>query len=78
MLNSISISEHANVVLVQAFRALQTAYIQLLQNPFYSPDDQSPMALAHTEGRSAQITNTKFLKEVRRIGKMWSPGTNTL
>ena len=25
-----------------AFRALQTAYIQLLQNPFYQPENRSP------------------------------------
>lgn len=63
---------------IQAFRALQTAYIQLLQNPFYSPDDQTPMALANTQGRSAEITNAKFLKEVQRIGRFWAPGITAL
>lgn len=61
-----------------AFRALHTAYIHLLQNPFYSPDDQTPTALANTQGRSAEITNAKFIKEVQRIGKMWSPGIAAL
>lgn len=61
-----------------AFRALQTAYIQLLQNPFYSPDDQTPMALANTQGRSAEITNAKFVKDVQRIGRLWSPGITAL
>ncbi|ERF73502.1 hypothetical protein EPUS_04125 [Endocarpon pusillum Z07020] len=61
-----------------AFRALQTAYVRLLQNPFYSPDDQTPMALANTEGRSAEITSSKFLKEVQRIGRTWSPGVAAL
>lgn len=56
-----------------AFRALQTAYIQLLQNPFYSPDDQTPLMLANTLGRSAEITNPRFVKEIRRIGASWAP-----
>lgn len=68
----------AYAFLIQAFRALQTAYIQLLQNPFYSPDDQTPMALANTEGRSAEITTKKFLRDVQRIGQVWSPGIAAL
>ena len=57
-----------------AFRALQTAYIHLLQNPFYQPNDQTPMALANSAGRSAKITNNRFIAEVKRIGKIWAPG----
>jgi len=57
-----------------AFRALQTAYIHLLQNPFYQPDNQSPMALANSTGRSAEIKNGRFIKEVKRIGSVWVPG----
>lgn len=40
----------------QVFRALQTAYIRLLQNPFYDPDEEAPMvttpAPAVTRGAS--------------------------
>ncbi|KAL9107969.1 MAG: hypothetical protein Q9227_007184 [Pyrenula ochraceoflavens] len=58
-----------------AFRALQTAYIHLLQNPFYKPDDHRPMIIAKTPGaRSPEITNKKFIGEVQRIGKAWVPG----
>jgi hypothetical protein len=57
-----------------AFRALQTAYIQLLQNPFYQPENRSPMALANSVGRSAEITNARFIREVKRIGGVWAPG----
>jgi len=57
-----------------AFRALQTAYIHLLQNPFYRPDDRPPMVQANTAGTSAQITSAKFVNEVKRIGNVWAPG----
>jgi hypothetical protein len=36
------------------------------------------MALANSEGRSAEITTKKFLREVQRIGKVWSPGIAVL
>ena len=61
-----------------AFRALQTAYIQWLRNPFYQPDDQPPMALANSAGRSAQITNGRFIREVKRIGGVWAPGITNI
>jgi trafficking protein particle complex subunit 2 len=57
-----------------AFRALQTAYIQLLQNPFYQPDSRPPMVLANSAGRSAKITNGRFIREAKRIGGFWAPG----
>ncbi|MCJ1375247.1 hypothetical protein MMC20_006481 [Loxospora ochrophaea] len=57
-----------------AFRALQTAYIQLLQNPFYTPDDHTPMAVAKGRGKGGAITSRKFIKEVERIGLAWRPG----
>ncbi|KKY28650.1 putative dash complex subunit dad2 [Phaeomoniella chlamydospora] len=55
-----------------AFRALQTAYIRLIQNPFYKPE-------AATPGRktSAEITSKKFIEEVQRIGEVWAPGTSS-
>lgn len=62
--------------LTQAFHALQTAYIQLLQNPFYSPDDHLPLAknAAVPTSTSQEITNKKFISEVKRIGESWAPG----
>ncbi|KAJ5113576.1 hypothetical protein N7456_002110 [Penicillium angulare] len=56
-----------------AFRALQTAYIQLLQNPFYSPDLHTP-ALGTVDGACQPISNPKFIADVKRIGETWAPG----
>nr|POE82262.1 trafficking protein particle complex subunit 2-like protein [Quercus suber] len=42
--------------LVGAFQALQTAYIRLLRNPFYVPDDHDPK-LGKNTGRSLHITS---------------------
>ena len=56
----------------QVFRALQTAYIQLLQNPFYSPDDHTPSPM--TLSPSVQITNQKFIADVKKIGESWNSG----
>jgi trafficking protein particle complex subunit 2 len=59
----------------QAFRALQNAYIQLLQNPFYSPDAHIPNIKATTPKHSpCSLSNRKFLTEVKRIGDSWMPG----
>ncbi|ORY59617.1 Sedlin [Pseudomassariella vexata] len=53
------------------FRAMQTAYVRLLQNPFYDPDEH--------EGRGGKrITSRKFAQEMRRIGELWVPGSATL
>lgn len=60
----------------QAFQALQTAYIRLLRNPFYNPDDHDPR-INKTVG-SLQITSPNFIKEVDRIGRSWYPGNPTL
>ncbi|MCJ1380524.1 hypothetical protein MMC17_003632 [Xylographa soralifera] len=57
-----------------AFRALQTAYIRLLQNPFYVPDEHTPMAAREGRGKGSQITSRKFIEEVERIGMVWRPG----
>ena len=62
----------------QAFRALQTAYIRLLQNPFYVPDDHTPMAVASGKGKSSQITSKRFIAEVERIGMTWRPGISII
>jgi trafficking protein particle complex subunit 2 len=64
---------------LQAFRALQTAYIQLLQNPFYNPDDHNPLALVNGHGtKSLRITNKRFINEVKRVGETWAPGVPTI
>ncbi|KAF2840575.1 Sedlin [Patellaria atrata CBS 101060] len=62
-----------------AFRALQSAYIGLLRNPFYDPDQHSPL-IANAEHRvgSTQITSRAFIKEVQRIGENWIPGSSDL
>ncbi|KAF8864979.1 Sedlin [Acephala macrosclerotiorum] len=52
------------------FRAMQAAYVRLLQNPFYEPDEHSPPA-----GRGGKkITSRRFVEEMKRIGETWSPG----
>ncbi|KAI4107731.1 MAG: hypothetical protein L6R37_001416 [Teloschistes peruensis] len=62
-----------------AFKALQTAYIRLLQNPFYTPS-AGPDEQHHAGGsrggnnKSGEITSPKFIAEVRRIGEVWRPG----
>ena len=61
-----------------AFKAVQTAYIQLLLNPFYTPDTLTPLQLANTAGRSAQITSKIFIGELQRIGKAWFPGVQSI
>ncbi|KAJ5474810.1 hypothetical protein N7475_004376 [Penicillium sp. IBT 31633x] len=60
-----------------AFRALQTAYIQLLQNPFYSPDEHVPIPgnKAASVAACQPISNRKFIADVKRIGESWAPGT---
>jgi len=45
------------------FRALQTAYIRLVCNPFYENDETRP------------IESKRFLGEVRGIVGTWKPGT---
>ncbi|KAI4190473.1 MAG: hypothetical protein L6R41_000778 [Letrouitia leprolyta] len=51
-----------------------TAYIRLLQNPFYTPDDHTPMAAQSGKGKGGEITSKKFILEVKRIGDTWRPG----
>ncbi|KAF1810186.1 Sedlin [Eremomyces bilateralis CBS 781.70] len=62
-----------------AFRALQTAYIGLLRNPFYDPDQHSVLPNKSEQSfESSQITSEKFISEVRRIGEKWAPGVTSL
>jgi trafficking protein particle complex subunit 2 len=57
-----------------AFRAVQTAYIQLMLNPFFTPEERSPLQVANTSGRPARITSRRFAEELKRIGEAWYPG----
>ncbi|KAH6609690.1 hypothetical protein Trco_003036 [Trichoderma cornu-damae] len=56
------------------FRAMQSAYVRLLQNPFYDPDEHAP--LGGKGGR--RITSKKFGDEMKRIGEGWTPGVTAL
>ncbi|KAI5295242.1 hypothetical protein KEM52_001957 [Ascosphaera acerosa] len=62
-----------------AFRALQTAYIKLLQNPFYSPQTADPISRAtfNPFGNTA-ITNATFIADVKQIGEVWRPGVTSI
>ncbi|ETN45679.1 uncharacterized protein HMPREF1541_09512 [Cyphellophora europaea CBS 101466] len=61
-----------------AFRAVQTAYIQLMLNPFFTPEERTPLQLANSNGRPATITSKKFATELQRIGHAWSPGVTSI
>ncbi|KAH6655762.1 Sedlin [Truncatella angustata] len=54
------------------FRAMQTAYVRLLQNPFYDPDEANELG---AQGGVRRITSRKFAEEMRRIGDVWVPGS---
>ncbi|KAH6613759.1 Longin-like domain-containing protein [Chaetomium sp. MPI-SDFR-AT-0129] len=56
------------------FKAMQVAYIKLLQNPFFEPDEHSP-----PKGQGGRrITSRKFAEDLRRIGENWGPGVANL
>ncbi|RKL28408.1 hypothetical protein BFJ70_g11096 [Fusarium oxysporum] len=56
------------------FRAMQHAYVKLLQNPFYDPDEHAPLG-----GRGGKkITSRKFADDMKRIGEGWTPGVTNL
>lgn len=56
------------------FRAIQQAYVALLQNPFYDPDEHSPAT-----GRGGKrIESRKFTNEIKRIGDEWRVGMTAL
>ena len=53
---------------------MQAAYVRLLQNPFYDPDEHAPLG-----GRGGKkITSRRFSEDMRRIGERWAPGVTTL
>jgi hypothetical protein len=56
------------------FRAMQSAYVQLLQNPFFDPDEHAP--LGGEGGR--MISSKKFTDDMKRIGDGWTPGVTRL
>lgn len=59
----------------QAFKALQTAYVHLCHNPFYDPDEHTPITPSgEYRVGGTQITSRNFINEVRRIGEAWAPG----
>lgn len=58
------------------FRAMQTAYVRLLQNPFYDPDETTVPASAGASAR--RITSRKFGDEMRRVGEVWAPGVTNV
>lgn len=61
------------------FRAMQTAYVRLLQNPFYDPDEHAPLMPVGGGGAGGKrITSRKFAEEMRRIGEAWAPGVANL
>ncbi|KAL3424612.1 hypothetical protein PVAG01_03893 [Phlyctema vagabunda] len=56
------------------FKGMQQAYIKLLQNPFFDPDEHSPPS-----GKGGKkISSRKFVEDIRRIGENWMPGVGTL
>ena len=61
-----------------AFKAIQNAYIELLMNPFYSPETRTPLRTMQATGKGAEITSKKFIAAVQRIGKAWYPGVATV
>jgi hypothetical protein len=56
------------------FKAMQTAYVKLLQNPFYDPDEYSPP----TGVGGKRITSRLFAQDMMRIGETWIPGVTSL
>ncbi|CAK7262995.1 hypothetical protein SEPCBS119000_000258 [Sporothrix epigloea] len=52
------------------FKAMQSAYVRLLQNPFYDPDEHSPPS--GQGGKS--IISKRFAGDMQRIGEAWIPG----
>lgn len=56
------------------FRAMQTAYVRLLQNPFYEPDEHAPL----TGHGGRRIVSRRFGADMRRIGEGWTVGVTSL
>lgn len=56
------------------FRAMQTAYVRLLQNPFYEPDEHAPL----TGHGGKRIVSRRFGADMRRVGEGWTVGVTSL
>lgn len=53
--------------LKSVWKAMQAAYIRLLQNPFYDPDEHTPIG-----GRGGKrIGSRRFAEDMRRVGENW-------
>lgn len=67
------------IFLAKAFKALHTAYINLLKDPFYQTDKNSLLTSGTFRSRdSEEITSRRFINEVQRIGKAWSVGIGAI
>lgn len=63
------------------FRAMSTAYVRLLQNPFYEPEESGGGGAGGVGGGSGGgrgIGGKKFGAEMRRIGEAWTVGVTNL
>jgi len=68
-----------------AFKAAQKAYVALLKNPFYEPDEHDPVLAMQNAAAGGmvgmkgglEIRSKKFIGEVERIGRTWYPGIGT-
>jgi len=62
-----------------AFKACHRAYVALMRNPFYEPEEENVVGLRVGERVGGmQITSPRFVAEMRRIGETWYPGIQTL
>lgn len=61
-----------------AFKAIQSAYIALMMNPFYTPELRTPLQAMQFAGKSSEITSKKFIQEIQRIGRTWHPGITSI
>ncbi|KAI9727112.1 MAG: hypothetical protein M1828_007313 [Chrysothrix sp. TS-e1954] len=59
-----------------AFRALHTAYIRLLRNPFYDPEEHLKRGMPNAA--PAPVSSPQFGAAVDRIGKIWHPRISTM
>ncbi|OJJ94653.1 hypothetical protein ASPACDRAFT_55690 [Aspergillus aculeatus ATCC 16872] len=56
------------------FRSLQDAYVQLLQNPFYTPSGHCDTVKPSAQVSSfPQVADKRFVREILRIGESWAP-----
>lgn len=61
------------------FRAMSAAYVRLLQNPFYEPDENGGGGGGGSgNGNGRGIGGKKFGSEMKRIGEAWTVGVTSL